>query len=94
MRRTLAEHALVARDSVRVRFIRLGVFSLDIEAFAYINARDWTHFLEIQEQLLFAITEIVERAGTAIAFPSQTMYVANDPKAHPAPVPAPTPNFT
>jgi small-conductance mechanosensitive channel len=33
--------------------------------------------MEIQEQLLFTITEIVSRAGTEIAFPSQTMYVAN-----------------
>ena len=37
------------------------------------HARDWSHFLEIQEQLLFSVTEIVSRAGTSIAFPSQTM---------------------
>ena len=40
-------------------------------------ARDWNHFLEIQEQFLFAMTGIVEKAGTEIAFPSQTMYVTN-----------------
>jgi MscS family membrane protein len=62
---------------VRVRFLRLGAFSLDVDVFAYLNARDWAHFLEIQEQLLFSVTEIVNRAGTSIAFPSQTMYVAN-----------------
>ena len=56
---------------------RLGAFSLDVEVFAYLFARDWTHFLEMQESLLFSVTEIVERAGTQIAFPSQTMYMAN-----------------
>src|SRR5262249_50992492 len=39
-------------------------------------ARDWPHFLEIQEELLLAIGGIVRAAGTDIAFPSQTMYVA------------------
>ena len=53
---------------------------LDVDVFAYLLARDWNHFLEIQEQLLFGITEIVSRAGTSIAFPSQTTYVANTPE--------------
>jgi MscS family membrane protein len=75
-RRLLDEHPLVDSDSVWVRFVRLGPFSLDIEVFAYLFARDWNHFLEIQEQLLFAVTDIVNRAGAEIAFPSQMTYVA------------------
>jgi len=77
IRQLLTEHPLVDVSSVRVRFIRLGAFSLDIDVFAYLLARDWNHFLEIQERLLFGITEIISRAGTSIAFPSQTTYVAN-----------------
>jgi MscS family membrane protein len=76
-RRLLREHPLVDPDSVRVRFIKLGAFSLDVDVFAYLQARDWNHFLEIQEALLFGLTEIVGAAGTGIAFPSQTMYVEN-----------------
>jgi MscS family membrane protein len=82
--RLLAEHRSVDRESVRVRFLRLGAFSLDVDVFAYVVARDWNHFLEIQEQLLFSVTEIVEKAGTKIAFPSQTMYVANAPSPVPS----------
>jgi MscS family membrane protein len=77
IRRLLDEHSSVEHESVRVRFLRLGAFSLDVDVFAYVFARDWNHFLEIQEQLLFAVTGIVEKAGTEIAFPSQTMYVTN-----------------
>jgi MscS family membrane protein len=66
---------------VRVRFFRLGASSLDVEVFAYLFAQDWSHFLEIQERLLFGVTEIVDRAGTGIAFPSQTMYVADPLRA-------------
>ena len=76
IRSMLETQPAVDPKSIRVRFIRLGAFSLDVEGVAYLYARDWDHFLELQEQLLFGITEIVERAGTGIAFPSQTMYVA------------------
>jgi hypothetical protein len=38
-------------------------------------ARDWPHFLEIQEQLLLQVMTAVSAAGASIAFPSQTMYV-------------------
>ena len=86
IRQLLTEHSAVDTVSVRVRFIRLGAFSLDIDVYAYLLARDWSHFLEIQEHLLFSITEIISRAGTSIAFPSQTTYVAN-PSAASIPVP-------
>jgi MscS family membrane protein len=81
VRELLAGHPAVDPVSVRVRFVSLGAFSLDVDLFAYFLARDWNHFLEMQEQLLFGITEIVSRAGTSIAFPSQTTYVANAPAA-------------
>ena len=64
---------------MRVRFLRLGAFSLDVDIFAYLQASDWNHFLEVQESLLFGITDIVARAGAEIAFPSQTMYIDNAP---------------
>ena len=70
--RMLKEHPAVEPGSVRVRFVRLGAFSLDIEVFAYLTARDWNAFLEDQEQLLFKVTDIVGRAGTSIAFPPQS----------------------
>ena len=78
IRRLLTDHDSVSRESVRVRFFRLGPSSLDVEVFAYIFATDWTQFLEIQERLLFDVTGIVSAAGTAIAFPSQTMYVTQE----------------
>lgn len=76
----LARHSLVDRGSVRVRFLRFGVSSLDIEIFAYVFARSWPHFLEIQQELLLEVMEIVESSGAKIALPSQTTYFAADSK--------------
>ncbi|HEY7446844.1 MAG TPA: mechanosensitive ion channel family protein [Vicinamibacterales bacterium] len=91
VRRLLSDHPLVDRESVRVRFFRLGPSSLDVEIFAYLFARDWAHFLEIQEHLLFNVIEVVNKAGTQIALPSQTMYVANPQARVPAADNVPTP---
>jgi MscS family membrane protein len=77
IRQLATGHASVEKKTVRVRFLRLGSYSLDVEVFAYVLARDWDQFLEIQEQLLFAVTDLVSRVGAEMAFPSQTMYVAN-----------------
>jgi MscS family membrane protein len=78
VRERMAAHPLVDRGSVRARLISFGKSSLDIEIFAYVLTGDWPRFLEVQEQLLVGIMEIVERAGTAIAFPTQTLHVAGD----------------
>jgi len=78
VRSLLNEHANVDSISVRVRFVRFGASSLDVDIFAYVFAHDWDNFLEIQEELLFGIMEIVHKAGAEIAFPSQSLYLAAD----------------
>jgi MscS family membrane protein len=75
IRRLLAGHASIDAPSVRVRFFRLGPSSFDIEVFAYVFARDWNHYLEIQEGLLFEVAGAIERAGAHFALPSQTVYL-------------------
>ena len=77
IRTFLGQHPNLEPSSVRVRFIRLGAYSLDVEVFAYAFAHDWSNFLEIQEELLFTIIEIVQKAGTALAFPSQNLYLTD-----------------
>ena len=75
MQEMLASQPGADLESVRVRFLRLGAFSLDIELHAYFFANDWNQFLEIQEGLLLQSMEIVDKAGTAIAFPTQTLHL-------------------
>jgi MscS family membrane protein len=76
IRRLLEESQQLEPDTVRVRFLRFGPSSLDVEVFAYILARDWSQFLEIQERLLLGITECIESAGVQIAIPFQTIRVS------------------
>jgi len=73
----LNDHPSVDRTTVRVRFLRFSPSSLDIEIFAYVFAADWNKFLDVQQECLLRIMEIVERAGSEIALPSQTLHVAD-----------------
>ena len=77
IRRLLLDHARVEKDSVRVRFLNFGSSSLDVEVFAYIWAADFPEFLAVQEELLLRFMDAIQAAGTRMALPSQTTYVAS-----------------
>jgi MscS family membrane protein len=63
----LAQHPAVERDSLRVSFLRLSAFSLDVEIFAYFFAPSWNHFLQMQGELLLRIMELLQSAGIKMA---------------------------
>ena len=94
IRSLLEESRQIEPDSVRVTFLRFGPSSLDVEVSAYIFARDWNQFLEIQEGLLLRIMESIESTGVQIALPSQTILVdasASNDAAGPASIRVATP---
>jgi MscS family membrane protein len=78
LREMLKAHPKVEHDSARVRLIGLAAYSLDVEIFAYVVARNHDEFLEIQESLLLNCMDIVDTCGTGFAFPSQTLYLGRD----------------
>ena len=78
LREMLIAHPKIYEDDLRVRFIRFGDFSLDLEIQAFARTRQWGTFLGIQEDIFLRIMRIVEQSGTGFAFPSQTVYVGKD----------------
>lgn len=60
-------------EEVRVRFVALGAYSLDVEVMAWFQTRDQQEFLAIRQELLLRFLEEVERAGTTFAYPTQTV---------------------
>ena len=82
IRRLLYQHPKIQSESARVRFVRFGSSSLDVEIFAYIHAPDYVAFLAVQEDLLLRIMDIIEASGTGVAFPSQVTYFAKDTGLH------------
>ncbi len=74
----LAHPKLLEEESARVRFVKYGDYSLDVEIYVYVDTGKLTEFLGIQEDVLLRIKNIVEAAGTGFAFPSQTTYHSRD----------------
>jgi MscS family membrane protein len=78
IRKLLYGHPQVESDSARIRFVRFGGPSFDLEIFAYVLTSDYATFLGIQEDLLLRIMDIIEASGTGIAVPSQMNYSATE----------------
>lgn len=66
-------------------FVRVDAFnasSIDIMVYGFTIDAKWGEWLRIKEGLAYRIERIVEEAGTAFAFPSQSL-VANAPIQRP-----------
>jgi MscS family membrane protein len=85
----LAADPRVEPATARVRFLKLNAYTLDVEVFAYLLVPDWAAFLTAQGELLLALMQAVEEAGSGFAFPTQTAYLASEAKALEPGAPAP-----
>jgi len=65
-------------------FVRVDSFnnsSIDIMIYCFTKTTNWGEWLEIKERFAYSIKDIVEKAGTGFAFPSQSIYVEVMPDA-------------
>jgi MscS family membrane protein len=59
-------------------FVRIDNFnasSIDFLIYTFTHTKDWGEWLAIKEEFAVAVMEIIEKAGTGFAFPSQTIYL-------------------
>ena len=78
--RVLREHPKIWPDTIVVRFREFGASSLDIEIMAWFRTSDWGEFQLIRQEVLLAFMDVVEKAGSSFAFPTQTLHVASVPR--------------
>ncbi len=78
LRSMILAHPRLLEESARVRFVKYGDYSLDVEIYVYVDTGKLTEFLGIQEDVLLRIKNIIEAAGTGFAIPSQMTYISRD----------------
>ncbi len=78
VRRLLYAHSKIETSSARIRFVKMGDSSFNLEVFSYIVTLDFNEYLAVQEDLLLRVMDIVAEAGSDFAFPSQTLYLGRD----------------
>jgi MscS family membrane protein len=67
-------------------FVRIDKFSdssIDIMVYCFTKTKVWGEWLELKEKLAYHIKKTVEGAGSAFAFPSQSVYLESVPGESP-----------
>jgi small-conductance mechanosensitive channel len=62
----------------RVHFKEFGSFSLNFEVVYFIDSSDYNKYMDIQQQINFGIAEAFEKEKIEIAFPTQTIFLAQN----------------
>lgn len=60
----------------RVHFTQFGDFSLKFEVVYYVGVSDYRKYMDVQQQINFAIREAFEKEGIDMAFPTQTIHLS------------------
>jgi MscS family membrane protein len=76
----LLEHPKVWPD-LSVSLLRITDASLDIEISAWFSTTDWSEFQRIRGEVLLHLLEIVERAGTELAYPTHKLHLTRSAEA-------------
>ena len=77
----LRSHPKVFPEGIGVRFSAFQESALNVEVMAYFQTLDWDEFSAIRTELFLRFMEIVERAGTSLAFPTRTVHLVSHQRA-------------
>ena len=61
-----------------VNFNKFASSSLDFFVYTFTKTTNWIIFHEVKQDVLFKITEIVEKHGAEMAFPTSTIHIENE----------------
>lgn len=78
LRALLYAHPKVNPDPARVRFAGFAESTLRMDVFAYLDVADFEESLQVKEDIYLHVMEKVEESGTALAYPSHTLYLGRD----------------
>ncbi|MBE8728194.1 mechanosensitive ion channel family protein [Flavobacterium hungaricum] len=78
LRSLLYAHPAVLNSPPIVRFTGITADAFKVEITAYIEAVNADISQEVQEDILLRMIDIIEKSGTALAYPSQTLHVSRD----------------
>ena len=88
IKRMLISHGEIdTSQTMIVNFDRYGASSLDFFVYTFTVTTNWIRYHEVKQDVLFLISEIVEKHGAEFAYPTQTLHLLNEE-------PQPAPNMT
>lgn len=73
----LRNHPKIWPDDVVVRFKQLGASALEVEVQAWFQTPVWAEFQAIRQDVLLDFLAAIEKHGSRVAFPTQTLHIAS-----------------
>jgi MscS family membrane protein len=73
--RRLREHPRTYKDEMVVKLVKLGDSGFEIEVQTWFDSSDYSAYREWRQEMLLAFVEIIERAGSKLAYPTQALQV-------------------
>ena len=67
-----------ATQTLMVNFNQCAASSLDFFIYTFTKTTNWIKFHEVKQDVLFKITDIIEKHGAEMAFPTSTIHIEND----------------
>jgi len=74
----LQNHPDIHQDTIHIYFSDFGASSLNIFCYYFTKSTNWGEFMRVREATYLSIMKIVEKNGSAFAFPTQTLHIEND----------------
>jgi len=62
----------------RVHFVSFGDFSLNFEVVYYVNSREYTTYMDVQQEINLALKERFEKENIDMAYPTQTVFLSKE----------------
>lgn len=91
IRTMLENHDEIASDeTLIVNFLAFNASSLDIMVYSFTKTTQWVKFHEVKQDVLLKISQIIERHGAEVAFPTRTLHVADSLRLESAKAAAPS----
>lgn len=76
VKKMLKEHEEIdTSQTMIVNFNAFNESSVDFFVYTFTKTTNWIYFHEVKQDVLLKISEIIERNGAEIAFPSRTMFL-------------------
>jgi MscS family membrane protein len=63
-----------------VNFLAFSHSTLDIMVYTFTKTREWVKYHEVKQDVLLKISDIIVGHGAEVAFPTQTLHVADNVK--------------
>jgi MscS family membrane protein len=81
IRALLDGNRMIETETKRVRLVNFGGQAIELDLMAYVLTANESEFMAVREDLLLAVTTIVESAGTGFAQPAQVLLTNGKPGA-------------